>query len=77
MSIYIIIIIIIIIIFDRVSDSFSLNAAMFAAVCLASRLPSSFHTFVIMVFAVILFAIVPKLRNELKVIIVLTTNIVT
>ena len=69
--------IIIIIIFDRVSDSFSLNAAMFAAVCLASRLPSSFHTFVIMVFAVILFAIVPKLRNELKVIIVLTTNIVT
>ena len=51
----------------RASDAVSLNAAIFAAVCLASRLPSALHAFVTVLFAVILFAFLPQLRDSLQV----------
>ncbi|XP_019849812.1 PREDICTED: phosphatidylinositol N-acetylglucosaminyltransferase subunit C-like [Amphimedon queenslandica] len=47
-----------------VSEAFSLNAAIFAVVCLVSRLPSSLHAFSLILFAVILFALLPQLRNH-------------
>ncbi|XP_065830175.1 phosphatidylinositol N-acetylglucosaminyltransferase subunit C-like [Oscarella lobularis] len=50
-----------------VSNAVSLNAAIFASVCLASRLPSSWHVFVTVLFAVHLFAHGPVVRHRLKV----------
>jgi len=50
-----------------VSRSASLNASIFASVCLASRLPSSWHVFATVAFAMQLFALFPSLRRQLKV----------
>ncbi|RMX45830.1 hypothetical protein pdam_00015619 [Pocillopora damicornis] len=49
-----------------VSRSASLNASIFASVCLASRLPSSWHVFGTVTFAMQLFALFPSLRRQLK-----------
>lgn len=54
-------------VFFRVSRSASLNASIFASVCLASRLPSSWHVFATVTFAMQLFALFPSLRRQLKV----------
>ena len=51
----------------RVSDSVSLNAAVFAAVCLASRLPSSLDTFSLLLCAMELFVFFPDVRRTIKV----------
>ena len=53
--------------FYRVSRSTSLNASIFASVCLASRLPSSFHVFATVILAMQMFALFPSLRRQLKV----------
>lgn len=45
-----------------VSRSISLNAAIFASVCLASRLPSTEGAFVLLTFAVEVFALFPVFR---------------
>ena len=50
-----------------VSSAISLNASVFAAVCLASRLSSSLDAFVMVALAVQLFALFPELRNSLRV----------
>ena len=47
--------------------SLSTNAAIFASVLLASRLPSNGHVFVLMLFAVETFALFPLLRRSIKV----------
>ena len=52
----------------RVSSAISLNAAIFASVCLASRLPSALHAFVIVFFAVQMFALFPEVRTRCKVV---------
>eukprot|EP01130_Rhizamoeba_saxonica_P013865 TRINITY_DN5967_c0_g1_i2.p1 TRINITY_DN5967_c0_g1~~TRINITY_DN5967_c0_g1_i2.p1 ORF type:complete len:267 (-),score=24.73 TRINITY_DN5967_c0_g1_i2:117-917(-) len=44
----------------------SLNAAIFASVCLVSRLPSTVHVFAIMFLAIEIFALSPMLRHHLK-----------
>ncbi|CAH3025571.1 unnamed protein product, partial [Porites evermanni] len=49
-----------------VSRSTSLNASIFASVCLASRLPSSWHVFVTVILAMQMFALFPSLRRQLK-----------
>lgn len=49
-----------------VSRAISLNASMFAAVCLASRLPSSWHVYVYVMFAVQMFALFPEFRKDVK-----------
>ncbi|KAK2176341.1 hypothetical protein NP493_668g01054 [Ridgeia piscesae] len=49
-----------------VSQSLSLNAAMFASVCLASRLTTTVHAFATITFAVEMFALWPMLRRKLK-----------
>ena len=51
----------------RVSSSISLNAAVFGAVCLSSRLSSTMHVFALMLSAVWLFAVFPTIRGKLKV----------
>ena len=51
----------------RTTGAVSLNAAIFAAVCLASRLPTSLHAFVTVLFAVLLFGLLPHLRMSLQV----------
>uniref|UniRef100_A0A914VA35 Phosphatidylinositol N-acetylglucosaminyltransferase subunit C n=1 Tax=Plectus sambesii TaxID=2011161 RepID=A0A914VA35_9BILA len=48
-----------------VSSSFSLNLAIFGAVCLISRLPSSNHAFAVLTLAVQLFAQWPLVRGRL------------
>ncbi|XP_072015904.1 phosphatidylinositol N-acetylglucosaminyltransferase subunit C-like [Amphiura filiformis] len=48
------------------SRSLSLNASVFASVCLASRLPTSMHTFATVTLAMQLFALWPELRRKLK-----------
>ena len=53
--------------FFRVSQSLSLNAAIFASVCLASRLPTVWHAFATVTFAVEVFALWPLLRRKIKV----------
>ena len=53
--------------FSRVSQSLSLNAAIFASVCLASRLPTIWHAFATITFAVEVFALWPLLRRRIKV----------
>lgn len=49
-----------------VSSSLSLNSALFAAVCLSSRLPTVLHTFALMILAVKLFVLVPLLRKTFQ-----------
>ncbi|XP_055930169.1 phosphatidylinositol N-acetylglucosaminyltransferase subunit C-like [Argiope bruennichi] len=49
-----------------VSSSVSLNSALFAAVCLASRLPTVEHTFALVVLAVIFFVLLPLIRKKIK-----------
>ena len=49
------------------SGAFSLNAAMFAAVLLASRLPSTTHVFVFVLLAIQLFAVFPTVRDFIRV----------
>lgn len=49
-----------------VSSGLSLNSALFAAVCLASRLPTVQHTFALVVLAVMSFVLLPLLRKRLK-----------
>ncbi|XP_078498556.1 phosphatidylinositol N-acetylglucosaminyltransferase subunit C [Lissotriton helveticus] len=49
-----------------VSSTLSLNMAIFASVCLASRLPKSLHTFVMVTFAIQIFALWPALQKKLK-----------
>jgi len=49
-----------------VSRAISLNTSMFAAVCLASRLPSSVHGYVTVMLAVQIFALFPDLRKAVK-----------
>ena len=50
-----------------VSSAISLNASVFASVCLASRLSSSLDAFVMVALAVQLFAFFPELRTSLRV----------
>ncbi|CAF0722517.1 unnamed protein product [Brachionus calyciflorus] len=46
------------------SKTFSFNAALFACVCLASRFEkSSFHTFILLILAFVLFALFPEYRR--------------
>ena len=54
----------------RITDSISLNAIVFAAVCLASRLPSSLDTFSLLLCAMELFVFFPDFRRTVKVIII-------
>ncbi|XP_070795280.1 phosphatidylinositol N-acetylglucosaminyltransferase subunit C-like [Pituophis catenifer annectens] len=49
-----------------VSSTLSLNMAIFASVCLASRLPWSLHAFVMVTFAIQIFALWPMLQKKLK-----------
>lgn len=46
--------------------SLSLNAALFASVCLASRLPGALHTFAMLTCALLVFALWPCLLHRLK-----------
>ena len=50
-----------------VSKAASLNTAIFGSVCLASRLPSSWHAFVTVIMAVEIFALFPLFREQVKV----------
>lgn len=50
-----------------VSGVLSLNAGLFASICLASRLHSALHSFATVTFAVELFALWPALRRNLRV----------
>uniref|UniRef100_G1U365 Phosphatidylinositol glycan anchor biosynthesis class C n=1 Tax=Oryctolagus cuniculus TaxID=9986 RepID=G1U365_RABIT len=49
-----------------VSSTLSLNMAIFASVCLASRLPRSLHAFIMVTFAIQIFALGPMLQKKLK-----------
>ncbi|CAL1283816.1 unnamed protein product [Larinioides sclopetarius] len=49
-----------------VSSSLSLNSALFAAVCLASRLPTVQHTFALVLLAVMFFVLLPLIRKKIK-----------
>ncbi|XP_061169616.1 LOW QUALITY PROTEIN: phosphatidylinositol N-acetylglucosaminyltransferase subunit C-like [Saccostrea echinata] len=49
-----------------VSEAFSLNAAIFASVCLASRLHSSLHAFATVTFSLLIFGLWPRLRHKVK-----------
>lgn len=46
--------------------SLSLNAALFASVCLASRLPGTLHTFAMLSCALLVFALWPCLLQRLR-----------
>ncbi|XP_012695022.1 phosphatidylinositol N-acetylglucosaminyltransferase subunit C [Clupea harengus] len=46
--------------------SLSLNVALFASVCLASRLPGALHTFAMLTCALLVFALWPCLLHRLK-----------
>ena len=50
-----------------VSSAISLNASVFASVCLASRLSSALDAFVMVALAVQLFAFFPEFRGQLRV----------
>jgi phosphatidylinositol glycan class C protein len=52
----------------RYPGSLSTNAAIFASVLLASRLPSNVFVFGLMLFAVEWFALFPLLRRSVKVV---------
>lgn len=49
-----------------VSSALSLNAAIFGSICLASRLSSSFHAFVLLTVAVELYALFPMLLSTVR-----------
>ena len=49
-----------------VSNALSLNAALFASVCLASRLASSYDAFVLLTFSVVAFVLFPIFRFRLN-----------
>lgn len=49
-----------------VSTPLSLNAAIFGAVCLASRLSTTYHVFALMVFASDIFVLFTVLRKRLR-----------
>lgn len=49
-----------------ISNSLSLSAAMFASICLSSRLASAHHAFVLITVAIESFVLFPMLRNNLK-----------
>lgn len=49
-----------------VSNALSLNAALFASVCLASRLASSYDAFVLLSFSVVAFVLFPIFRFRLS-----------
>uniref|UniRef100_UPI00398F703F phosphatidylinositol N-acetylglucosaminyltransferase subunit C n=1 Tax=Pristiophorus japonicus TaxID=55135 RepID=UPI00398F703F len=49
-----------------VSSTLSLNMAIFASVCLASRLPSSLHAFATVTLAIEIFALWPMFQKKLK-----------
>lgn len=49
-----------------VSSSISLNAAIFSSVCLASRLPTAEDAFVLLTFAVEVFALFPVFRRHFQ-----------
>lgn len=49
-----------------VSSSLSLNSALFAAVCLSSRLPTVLHTFALMILAVKIFVLIPLMRKTFQ-----------
>lgn len=49
-----------------VSNAISLNAVIFGALCLASRLNSSFHAFILLVVAVELFALYPYVAKSFE-----------
>lgn len=53
--------------FCRIVGTVALNAAMFASVLLASRLPSTLHVFALVALATQLFAMSPMLRRSLRV----------
>ncbi|XP_070531958.1 phosphatidylinositol N-acetylglucosaminyltransferase subunit C-like isoform X2 [Ptychodera flava] len=48
------------------SNALSLNAAIFASVCLASRLPTTWHTLTTVTLAMQVFALWPVLRRKFK-----------
>ena len=52
---------------DRFMAPVSVNAAIFASVCLASRLKNSLYVFVFISFAIVTFALFPNTRNRLRV----------
>lgn len=45
----------------------SLNAAIFASVCLGSRLPTYWHVYVYVMLAIQLFALFPEFQRDVKV----------
>lgn len=49
-----------------VSNTLSINMAIFASVCLASRLPCSLHAFTMVTFAIQIFALWPSLQRKLR-----------
>lgn len=49
-----------------VSNSLSLSAAMFGSICLASRLASPYHAFVLMTVAIEVFVLFPVVRAKFK-----------
>ncbi|XP_072176776.1 phosphatidylinositol N-acetylglucosaminyltransferase subunit C-like [Diadema setosum] len=49
------------------SQHLSLNASIFASVCLASRLPSTLHAFATVTQAMLFFALWPAFRKRLKI----------
>lgn len=49
-----------------VSNNLSINAAVFASVCLASRLSSAYHAFVLLSIAIKCFVLFPLLKTKLK-----------
>ncbi|XP_053326056.1 phosphatidylinositol N-acetylglucosaminyltransferase subunit C [Spea bombifrons] len=49
-----------------VSSTLSINVAIFASVCLASRLPRSLHAFAMVTFAIQIFALWPSLQRKLR-----------
>ncbi|XP_056379239.1 phosphatidylinositol N-acetylglucosaminyltransferase subunit C [Hyla sarda] len=49
-----------------VSSTMSINMAIFASVCLASRLPRSLHAFTMVTFAIQIFALLPSLQRKLR-----------
>ncbi|KAJ8300125.1 hypothetical protein KUTeg_021644, partial [Tegillarca granosa] len=49
-----------------VSEALSLNAGIFASVCLASRLHTSWHAFAAVTFSLQIFGLFPAFRRKLK-----------
>ncbi|XP_069689632.1 phosphatidylinositol N-acetylglucosaminyltransferase subunit C [Periplaneta americana] len=60
-----------------VSSSLSLNAAIFGSVCLASRLSSPFHAFVLLTNAVECFVLLPILLSKGRGSIIVLTGMIT